>query len=514
MVILPVAGIAAIILTQAKQQVSGALVLVAAWLILMLIEMLNGGSGFVAGFAGLMVAISMGALLVGDWTVIPTALLASIFFLVAGNSSGLFRTNTVFGDPRGLVFIALPVLLVHTGINYAFARSIRRLAAQIASDAEARSALITGAGGAIAQRLISTRLGLTPLLETAANALRDHLPDVHIAQIFLIDKERKNAMLVATTEASGKSQIGSQVGVGSLNVIGRVTIGGQNVVVRDSTEEQSYRRTAFLEGTRAELVIPLRVNNVIIGAIDMQSRNTDAFTPETVKAIDTVIGQVAAAIDNAKQYEESQVRLIETQRLYDQASSSLREIERLNQQLTGGAWTEYLRGMTAVPAFTIDPGTGRVEDAAEWTSTLAEATRRNQAISRASPQSKTLALPISVRGEVIGAMEFEIAPDQLVGSEQMVILQQVVERLGLAAENIRLLDEAQRIAQREAMVNEITARMQAATNVESVIATATQSIADAFQAPRVSIRLGMPQEGRAPSAGTPKNGNGTASGQA
>jgi GAF domain-containing protein len=107
---------------------------------------------------------------------------------------------------------------------------------------------------------------------------------------------------------------------------------------------------------------------------------------------------------------------------------------------------------------------------------------------------KTVALPISVRGEVIGAMEFELAPDQAIGQEQMAILQQVVERLGLAAENMRLLDEAQRIAQREAMVNEITARMQAATNVEAVVAAATQSLADSFQAKRVAIRLGTPNQ--------------------
>jgi uncharacterized protein YigA (DUF484 family) len=95
-------------------------------------------------------------------------------------------------------------------------------------------------------------------------------------------------------------------------------------------------------------------------------------------------------------------------------------------------------------------------------------------------------------------MEFELALEQNIGAEQLAVLQQVVERLGLAAENIRLLDEAQRMAQREAMVNEITARMQAVTSVEAVVAAATQSLADAFQAPRVAIRLGMPTEnGRA-----------------
>jgi GAF domain-containing protein len=56
------------------------------------------------------------------------------------------------------------------------------------------------------------------------------------------------------------------------------------------------------------------------------------------------------------------------------------------------------------------------------------------------------------------------------------------------------LEEAQRLAQREALVNEISARLQATTNVDAVIAAATQSLADAFQAPRVAIRLGTPVE--------------------
>jgi GAF domain-containing protein len=167
----------------------------------------------------------------------------------------------------------------------------------------------------------------------------------------------------------------------------------------------------------------------------------------------------------------------------------LREIERLNQQLIGGAWAEYLRGMPAAPAYTLDLTTGRIEDNADWTATLAEASRRNQVVTRQVAKGRVLALPISVRGQVIGAMEFEIGPDQEIVPEQMSVLQQIVERLGLAVENARLLEEAQRIAQREALVSEISMRLQAATGVEAVVAAATQSLADAFQSPHVAIRL-------------------------
>src|SRR5439155_11111844 len=116
----------------------------------------------------------------------------------------------------------------------------------------------------------------------------------------------------------------------------------------------------------------------------------------------------AIAVDNTRLYVEAQERSTENQRLYEQPRANLREIERLNQQLIGGAWAEYLRGAPVTPAYTVDFITGQTEDSAEWTQTLAEASRRNQVIVRQNADTKTVALPISVRGQVIGAMEFEI----------------------------------------------------------------------------------------------------------
>jgi GAF domain-containing protein len=285
-----------------------------------------------------------------------------------------------------------------------------------------------------------------------------------------------------------------QIAVGSLGIIGRVTISGERMVVRDTDQGQIHRRAAFLPGTRTEVAFPLRVGNETLGVLDLQSRNRDAFAESDIEILETLVNQIAIAIDNAQLYAEAQSRLAENQKLYDQTRVNLREIERLNQQLIGGAWAEYLRGSQSIPAYTVDLTTGQVEDAAEWTQTLAEASRRNQVVIRPGAQTKVVSLPISVRGQVIGAMEFEIAPDQEITQEQMTILQQVVERLGLASENARLLEEAQRIAQREALVNEISARLQATTSVETVVAAATQSLADAFQAPRVAIRLGTPAQ--------------------
>ncbi len=484
-------AIAAYMLTRRAQQTLAALLVMVAWVALLFLLALSNDIGVEIGFGGMLVGISLGALLIGEQTVLYT-LIASALYLFLGlrlpTENGVALSST-------LLIFDLPLLVIHASINYTLARNLRLVARQITANVEERSVRLAKASAELVQRVLGVRLALEVVLQETVRLVQENFADCHEVQLFLVDKERRNVTLVATTNQANRANVGSQqIGIGSLSVIGRVTISGQSILAREEGEAQPYRRSAFLSGTRAQLVIPLRVGGETIGAIDLQSRDLNAFPAEEVEALETLANQIAVAVDNARLFAEMQDKLTENRRLYEQTSAQLREIERLNRQLTGGAWADYLSGMGLMPAYTIDLVNGRVEDAAEQTATLSEAVRRNQVVMRGMQNFKVLALPITVRGQVIGAMEFELAPDQHVSNEQLVVLQQVIERLGLAVENLRLLEEAQRMAQREGMVNEITARMQAATSVEAVVAAATQSLADAFQAPRVAVRLGSPSE--------------------
>ncbi|PJF33335.1 MAG: hypothetical protein CUN49_18820, partial [Candidatus Thermofonsia Clade 1 bacterium] len=100
-------------------------------------------------------------------------------------------------------------------------------------------------------------------------------------------------------------------------------------LAREESEVQPYRRSAFLSGTKAQLAIPLRVGGEIIGAIDLQSRNANAFPREDIEMLETLANQIAVAIDNARLFAEMQDKLTENRRLYEQTSAQLREIERL-----------------------------------------------------------------------------------------------------------------------------------------------------------------------------------------
>ncbi len=105
---------------------------------------------------------------------------------------------------------------------------------------------------------------------------------------------------------------------------------------------------------------------------------------------------------------------------------------------------------------------------------------------------RLISIPLKIRGQVIGAMEFELGDDTNIDPNNLNLIQEVSERFGLAAENTRLVEESQRIAQREALINEIGTRLQATNNIESTLTEAVRSLSGVLGANRVSIKLREP----------------------
>ncbi len=445
-IVLPIGAFITLVLTRTGRQFVGALIVIGVWFGIGWYT-LFGVSALEQSIIVVMLGVALASLLVGERAVLLADGVSVLLLYIAAFTNIKIGTDQPFLNitPYALV------LIFFASITYSLAHGLPGVIRQMTANNEERRFKLAEASGAITQRLFATRLDLDALLKETVRLVRDTFSDADDVQLFLTDKERRNVTLAASTRTS--APMGQQVGIGSLSVIGRVAITGQSILVRDANEDHPYRRMAFLPGIRSELALPLRVGTDTIGVLDVQSANATAFDADDTRALETLVNQIAIAVDNARLYADAQMQVAENKRLFEQTKASLREIE---------------------------------------TPTLVEASRRNEIMIKQTPTAKIVALPISVRGQSIGAMEFELAPEQEISQEQMLVLRQVVERLGLAAENTRLFEEAQRIAQREALVNEISSRMQVTTNVEAVVAAATQSLADAFQAPRVAIRLGAP----------------------
>lgn len=340
-------------------------------------------------------------------------------------------------------------------------------------------------------RYAATQRDVSVLLNRVVDLIVESFPNIYHAQIFLIDSEREWAVLRASTGEPGLQLLGRghRLGVGSVSVIGQVTQQGRLVVARDTAVSQVHRRNEFLPDTRAELAIPLRVGDEVIGALDVQSRQRDAFAEDEVNVLTTMADQIAVAIQNARLYEDSLRRVS--------------EVEEINRQATLRAWQDYMRDQRLVEL---------VEEAGTRTA-LDMSPLRQQAMDKGEvvlgklTERKTvpLAVPIRLRGQTLGSVEWEV-PAADFGEDKLELAKELANRLALSLDNARLFQESQRATERERLVNTIAAKLTAQNSINDILQTAVREVGQALRAPQVSINLHRANGG---GNGSHTNGNGS-----
>lgn len=140
-------------------------------------------------------------------------------------------------------------------------------------------------------RYTVTERDLQTLMNQVVQLIIEKFPTIYHAQIFLLDADRRYAVLRASTGAPGKLLLarGHRLEVGSVSVIGQVIEQQQTIVARDTATSTVHKRNEFLPETRAELAIPLRVGNRIIGALDVQSKQSDSFGEGEITVLPTLL---------------------------------------------------------------------------------------------------------------------------------------------------------------------------------------------------------------------------------
>jgi GAF domain-containing protein len=336
-------------------------------------------------------------------------------------------------------------------------------------------------------RFAATQRDLQVLMDRVVGLIVERFGSIYHAQIFLIDSDREYAIVRASTGEVGKQLImrGHRLGIGSVSVIGQVTEQGRYILARDTAASQVHRRNEFLPDTRAELAIPLRVGDNIIGALDVQSKQPDAFTEDLINVLQTMADQIAIAIQNARLYEESIRRVA--------------EVEASNRQSTLLVWQEYMRDQR-LTLLSVNAGVSTGTDYSELRG-AALAQGKLVVGTLTDRQTIPVAVPVTLRGQTLGAVEWEL-PAQGFGDDKLELAQELANRLALSLDNARLFQESRRATERERLVNTIAAKLTVQTNIDSILQTAVREVGQALRAPQVSIRLHTQTESTANGSGS------------
>jgi signal transduction histidine kinase len=179
-------------------------------------------------------------------------------------------------------------------------------------------------------RQITSILEIDALLAKVVELIREAF-DYYAVFVFLLEAGTRCLVLRAASGTAGQELVARGMTLllnePSLNTAAVRT--DESLLINDVSCEPLFKRLDLLPDTRSELVIPLRVGERVIGTLDVQSDRLGAFQEEDLLAIQSLGGQIAIAIENARLYGRSQELAILEERtrlareLHDSVAQSL-----------------------------------------------------------------------------------------------------------------------------------------------------------------------------------------------
>lgn len=156
---------------------------------------------------------------------------------------------------------------------------------------------------AVGQRITSI-LDLDILLNQVAELIEARYAADYVG-IYLLDENKEYVTARAGTGETGRfmREQGTRLKVGSEGLIGWVAANCQPACTNDVSQEPRYLPYEKLANTRSELTLPLSMGGTLLGVLDLQSNQLNAFRPDDVPVLQLLADQVAIAINNASLYE-------------------------------------------------------------------------------------------------------------------------------------------------------------------------------------------------------------------
>lgn len=338
-------------------------------------------------------------------------------------------------------------------------------------------------------------------LNEAVEQLRDAVGLYH-AQIYLADPNSGLAVLRASTGFIGRRLLeeDSLLMPPENSPVNDALRRADPILITETDAED--QRIGFLPATRSELLLPLRVGDLFpLGVLDLHATTRDTFSPDVLSALRAVSNHLAAALYSTQQRDDLRASYDERDRLGTQIEGAQRELARLNRQLVSESWGDYLdTRRDQIAGFDWQAGT--VRPATADFPTLNATLNDGQSRRHLESNVQVLSVPIRLRGETLGAVEFRRQADSPWSESALELAQAVAERLALSLENARLFEQAQTTAQREQVVNQITSALQMNNDLENLLTVAATQFQDALGAVYTRVQLGLQTTGEANTATT------------
>ncbi len=496
------------LLRKGNLNASGSILIVLGWLGLGLQAYFESGAKDVIVIA--YIAIGLLASIIINWRIGSLIILLSVgviwvlaFLELNGSLHPVPQETFTFARDITFIFVAIAVLNIFstTTLKDAITRAVKSEQSLLASNknlqelnqtleehVNQRTAELDAANHfnlrrarqfeAIAKvnRAIASIQDLDALLPRITQVISEQFNFYHTG-IFLLDNNREFAVLRAANSEGGKRMLarGHKLEISQTGIVGFVTATGQPRIALDVGSDPIHFDNPDLPETRSEAALPLRYAERIIGALDVQSTEPNAFSEDDMEALLTLADQVSVAINTTLVIQNTNKALAESQSVLEK---NIRDTWKVMRPKSMGMGFQLVNSQ-------LTPLEKHLEGE-----------HIQEAISKGSPirstkgdASSNLAIPIRLRGQIIGVMNLRARNQRRLTSDDADIARAVTERLSLAIETAILLQSTQHRADIERVTTNISSKISSSTHFETILQTAAQELSKALGGSDVLVQI-------------------------
>ncbi|HSJ55483.1 MAG TPA: GAF domain-containing protein, partial [Anaerolineae bacterium] len=169
------------------------------------------------------------------------------------------------------------------------------------------------------------------LIQQVVSLIHDEFA-LYFVGLYLVDETGEWAILSAATGEAGQKMLARRhkLRVAGTSMVGWCIANSEARVAQEAGEDAVRLATPELPNTRSEAALPLLSRGQVIGALTVQHTEAGFFDPDAIVVLQTMVEQVAVALDNARLFAERQAALETAQRAYGELSRE--------------AWAQILQG--------------------------------------------------------------------------------------------------------------------------------------------------------------------------
>src|SRR5258706_3567451 len=312
---------------------------------------------------------------------------------------------------------------------------------------------------------------MNTLLNVSVNLIRERFNYYHTG-IFLLDERGEYAILRAGSGAGAQRMLEQRykLKISEIGALGATLRGGQIYISSNMQNDNALGRSQFLPETISEIILPLQVFNVTIGALDIHSNKPVNFDEQDTHTLKLLADQLAAAIENAQ--------------LVQQVEGTVGQLNKAYRSQTQQAWQTAV-GERQISSYEYDGKQVRsIPD--NLPEELMRQLESGEAVVvpgdseddyKPGETKNTLLIPLMVLSQLIGVIGLEQdEPGHIWTNEEITVAQAAANRTALTLENARLLEESQRRALKERTISEATARIGTTLNVENILQSTIEEL--------------------------------------